>query len=318
MARSLNGPIFVVGMPRSGTKLLRALLNQHPMIKINTTETDFLPYWINHWESYGDLSSKRQFVSFYRSARKLNYMKVADRNGHMIGCDEWYEACRSYDPAGVFEALIRHDLGLDRGVDVLWGDKTPSYITKTALIKRIYPSARFIHIIRDVRDFCISINKAWNKNVYRAAQRWTDDVLAARQAGNAHGDYLEVRYEDILDDAERELRRICDFLNVDFVDDMQNLSRPCEKLGDARGHSAIKKDNKSKYRIELAPAMLSELETIAGGVLLEFGYPVDHKGPIRRIGRLRGAWYQLKDGVELIRRRKVRSITDVIVNANRQ
>ena len=51
-----EGPLFLVGMPRSGTKLLRALLNRHPNISIMTNETEFLPYLVSHWESFGDLS----------------------------------------------------------------------------------------------------------------------------------------------------------------------------------------------------------------------------------------------------------------------
>mgnify|MGYP000529984615 CR=1 FL=1 len=58
-----KGPLFIVGMPRSGTKLLRDLLNQHPKIHIAEIETHFLPFWFSQWKEFGDLSEKENFYS---------------------------------------------------------------------------------------------------------------------------------------------------------------------------------------------------------------------------------------------------------------
>ena len=312
-----RGPLFVVGMPRSGTKLLRGLLNQHPLIRINTTETDFLPYWINHWGQFGDLANWVNFQRFYRQACKLNYMKIARHHEKLIGRKEWYDACESFDAAGVFEALMKHDLDITGRSDLIWGDKTPSYIARTSLIKTAYPSAKFIHIVRDVRDFCLSINKAWNKSPYRAAQRWADDVSAARKNGNQHGDYLEIKYESLIDDAEVELRRACGFLGIGYHDEMGELTRSVEKIGDATG-AFIDKNNTGKYKSNMSDSVREKVESIARNALIDFGYPVDKDGPCKRISALEGGFYQFVDGIRLIRRRKVKSITDVVTNANRQ
>ena len=64
---AFHGPLFVVGMPRSGTKLLRGLLNEHSRIGIPLNETEFLPHWLRSWSAFGDLSSRTAFDAFSKA-----------------------------------------------------------------------------------------------------------------------------------------------------------------------------------------------------------------------------------------------------------
>src|SRR3712207_7075395 len=107
---------------------------------------------------------------------------------------------RSFGPAEVFEALVRHDVGAPRGSDLIWGDKSPMYTEHIGLLAELYPQARFIHIVRDARDCCLSAHNAWRKNMVRWAQRWAEGVTKARADGRRIPDrYLEIRYEDLLE-----------------------------------------------------------------------------------------------------------------------
>ena len=85
---------------------------------------------------------------------------------------------------------------------IIWGDKTPNYLLYLPLLKTLFPKAKFVHIIRDVRDYCLSINAAWQKNPYRAAQRWHDSIKKCRKDGKTlpQGDYMEINYEALIDD----------------------------------------------------------------------------------------------------------------------
>ena len=183
-SRPFTGPLFLIGMPRSGTKLLGTLLNQNSRIEISTLETDFLPYWFDKWDSYGNLSDRRVFAAFYREAEKLPYFMNLRNYDRLVADQSWYDACPDYTAAGVFEALIRLETGATVDTDKVWGDKSPSYTRHLGLLQDHFPSARFVHIVRDVRDYCLSNNRAWGKNMIRAAQRWTDDVAAACAAGD--------------------------------------------------------------------------------------------------------------------------------------
>ncbi|PQP35618.1 hypothetical protein C6A37_01585 [Desulfobacteraceae bacterium SEEP-SAG9] len=245
-----NGPIFVVGMPRSGTKLLRDLLNQHPKIRIPRVETNILPSWVNNWQKYGDLSKRSTFNKFYRKMLLMSYFVYMKEDNQLIEAYIWYNLCKNFTPAGVFEALVRHDAGVGYNTSKIWGDKSPSHIRHTPLLKKLFPEARFIHIIRDVRDYCLSINKAWGKNMIRAAQRWRDDLRRIKSDSRQFKyDYFEVKYEDLISQPADTLRRICGFLDIEFETNMLKLSEPSEKWGgDAKGMKEIKIDNINKYR----------------------------------------------------------------------
>jgi hypothetical protein len=186
----------------------------------------------------------------------------------------------------------------------MWGDKSPSYIDDIELIADLYPSAKFIHIIRDVRDYCLSINAAWSKNMVRASQRWVDDVESARAAGHKLGGpaYMELRYEDLIQDPSTALRHLCLFLGVNFDPVMTQLERPTENLGAAKGETRILADNFGKYREQLPEASLMEIEAIAGETLVACGY--DLVDPIQarrrvplwkmRAAQLADAWHLLQ------------------------
>lgn len=292
-------PVFIVGMPRSGTKLLRELLNRHARISINEIETEFLPYLASHWPEFGDLSDIERFRVFYNRIIRLPYFIYRAEMGCMIDAWKWYDACREYTPAGVFEALARLDTDTPFGSPKIWGDKSPSYVHHLKLISILYPDARFIHIIRDVRDYCLSINKAWGKDMPRAAQRWADGVDAARLAGaDLEGKYLEVHYEDLLSDTESVLNRICAFLGLEFDPMMLTLNKPSENIGDAKGASYVISDNRNKFLKAMAPQLLSRIEALAGETLTACGYqltqppqPRTHlSGVAMGIAQLRDAW----------------------------
>jgi hypothetical protein len=310
MSPKFSGPLFVVGMPRSGTKLLRDLLNRHPSIRIPPIETEFLPWLVRHvdehGDEYGDLSCSEEFQKFYSRMIRFPHFSYMKRDGRLVAAEDWRLACRRHDAAGLFEALLRLETGAAVGDAAIWGDKSPSYINELPLIASLYPQARFLHIIRDARDHCLSIHRAWGKNMRRAAQRWSDSVEAARQAGRSLGGaYMEVRYEDLLEHAEAELRRCCRHVGVDFRPDMTSLERPSENIGDAKGMASISADNCGKFLRAMEPALLRDIEAIAGRTLLDCGYSLTYPlRPTKRLGPLRLKAAQIGDGCNLVLTRK--------------
>lgn len=104
------------------------------------------------------------------------------------------------------------------------------------LLKEIYPDARFLHIIRDPRDYCLSVYKSWGKSTQRAAHDWQATLQQVAQEKEALGmDYLEVRYETLVRYPEGVLKKICRFLECDFVPEMLYLNRETGNLGDTQG-----------------------------------------------------------------------------------
>lgn len=298
---AFSGPVFIIGMPRSGTKLLRALMNQHPAVRIPRTETEFLPFWVKNWDALGPTSDPAAFRRFYQSCQGLPFFVYLKDAENEVDPDEWYARCKTFTPAGVFEGLLRTHLGIGYQDGIIWGDKSPSYIGHIPLLKTLYPDARILHIIRDVRDYCLSINHAWGKNILRAAQRWSDDVSRARADGSRLGeDYMEIRYEDLLVDPESIVRRICEFLDISFHESMLRPARPTENLGEARDATGILKTNTRKYETRLDTRARRRIESIAGHTLKDLGYQCGYSGKPIRLGKLSLRYYQALDGLNLL------------------
>ena len=302
MGHRFLGPLFIVGMPRSGTKLLRGLLNEHPRVGIPFIETDFLPYLIQHEGDFGDLSQPRNFHRLYQRLLKFPYFIYMRNKSLLLGADAWFSQCRNYTLGGIFEALVRHDAGADFDSDKIWGDKSPSYITHTLLLKRLYPEARFIHVVRDARDYCLSIHHAWGKNMLRAAQRWAQDTQKCREdSRHLEGDYLEVKYEDVLTDTRRELQRVADFLEIEFLERMTVLSNAVEGVGSGRGKTEVLRTNQKKYVSQMDGALRNRIEALTAEGLRAFGYDVDPSLAVKQVSAVRMTYYQVLDGVNLLR-----------------
>ncbi len=300
--KPFSGPLFVVGMPRSGTKLLRTVLDQHSQIGMAEFETEFFPYWVKNWDRFGDLSEYCNFEKFYFKMMRIPYFLYCSRVGKVICCSSWYKMCEGYTPAQVFKALVIHDINSRCTNKRIWGDKSPSYLNHMCLLKEHFPQAKFIHIIRDVRDYCLSINNAWGKNMYRAAQRWVDTIRKARQQGRKFGeDYYELRFEDLISQPEKVLINVCSFLNIPFERKMLELDHPTENIGSAKGRIGILSDNKGKYLNTSLPQKIFEIEKIAWPLLIELDYPVRRFSTTSTVPPVKMFLYQIYDGISLLR-----------------
>jgi hypothetical protein len=296
-----TGPLFIIGMPRSGTKLLRGLLNRHPLIGIPAVETNFLPLWHRNWHTYGDLADWQSFAEFYKRQLSLPYFIDSKDHHGPISSETWYHLVKTFSLQGVFEALLRHD-GNALDDAAIWGDKSPSYIVHLPLIHQLFPNARVIHIVRDVRDYCLSVHNAWGKNMVRAAQRWSDCLAKVSSESGLFPDaFLTIRYEDLLLETEPILSRTCSFLGTEFHHDMLSLARNYEPVGNAKGQTTVDSTNTKNYLRAMDSKLRSRIESITGPVMEMYGYNAENTGRHSRLGRAEAIYYQLLDGASVTR-----------------
>ena len=211
--RATGGPPaapFVVGATRSGTTLLRLMLDAHPGISI-PSETHFIPELISAREKHG--ASSAQMLELLTSHRRWG--------DFTIEADELAARWATLDPlTGPAAVRAFYELYADKQGNhgARWGDKTPGYIKSMREIQVYLPEARFIHLIRDGRDVALSILKQhWGpQTIEAAAEKWRSRVLRGRAQQPYLGFYLEVKFEDLVLHTERELRRICGFIDLDF------------------------------------------------------------------------------------------------------
>lgn len=206
--------LFVVGSGRSGTTLLRAMLDAHPDLTI-PGESYFIEQMARrrNWFSIGG--------GFDRAAFEAELF--ADLRFHAWNLDP--DAVRAeFDrqPPDDLAAAIRgtYRAAARRMGTTRWGDKTPSYALCMPLIADLLPESVFVHLVRDPRDVAASYARAgWGPRTMTAAgDAWRRRVVAAIAAGRTLGPrrYMEVRYEDLVAEPETRLESICRLIDLDF------------------------------------------------------------------------------------------------------
>jgi hypothetical protein len=298
-----TGPVFVVGMPRSGTKLLRGLLTQHARIRMPDFETDFFPFLVRHVREHGAPASDSQFARLFDELRGATYFNYRAQRTPPFSWQEWRRECDGrYDAAGLFEGFIRYETDCARASGGVWGDKSPAYVRYGELLLEHFPQARVVHIVRDVRDYCISIKKTWRKDMRRAAHEWARDVARAHSLCLAQPQRcIEVTYEDLLQTPEAVMRRLTTFLGVEPAGEaMVRLARPVEARGDAAGRTEIMRNNFSKFSDRLTPRQIGAIEALAFDTMQLVGYRPLYAARQKHLGALEQRVLRFKDGASLL------------------
>jgi hypothetical protein len=116
------------------------------------------------------------------------------------------------------------------------------------LILAYFPLAKFIHIIRDPRDRALSHYNTWGKSMILSAYKYNKSFMAtSRIIGISNQNYIEVFYEDLITTPQVQMKKIGDFINLEFNSSHLLLKKPLEKYGSVRNTVEIQKDNHSKF-----------------------------------------------------------------------
>jgi hypothetical protein len=290
---------FICGATRSGTTLLRLMLDAHPEMAI-PGETHFIVPMIK--------VSWRQA----RTADELATMITeSERWGDFhLDEDELRVRLRALDPLNCADAvreffrLYAESQGKPR-----WGDKTPGYVRSMRLVQKVMPEARFVHIIRDGRDVALSlVPRSWGPSTFaEAADNWRRRIeVARRQRPHLHH-YAEVHYEDLVTDTESVLRRVAEFVELDFDPAMLRYheragERLAEKARDLHkpwgtisaesrieSHALAERppqaDRIARWRTEMSDEDRRVYESIAGEALRATGYELGGAVEAASIGR---------------------------------
>lgn len=277
-----NNPIFIVGAPRSGTTLLQYMLRSHPNISLPTGESHFIIPLYRDAEKFGDLRKAENI----RRVLEAMYEKSADfldTDIHGIKFDidrlstELFNEGKNSIPDIIAALFEKNAQGENKK---RWGDKTPYYVLHMKTLLEMFPSAQFIHLIRDGRDCALSMFERKHDfcvyNTFFAAKYWEIYIEGGRRIGKELGDkiYHEVRYEELLDDPEETLQRICAFLGEPFSDDVLNFKKSGSAGKTPLLQKSVQKDNQAKWRSKMSPRQIAIFEGAVKDTLTELGYPL--------------------------------------------
>lgn len=206
-----SGPLFVVGMWRSGTSLLYALLNQHP--DIGLMYEDDLPLL---WPLFIGGRAKGDWLArwnFWNSAPDRHKFEAADVPATPLTLKAALEA--AYKSSGT----------------AIWGAKSPNYYDSMTSLAQIFPHARFVIIWRDLRGICGSITRASQEPSWFTRVGMVHRTILGYHAMKVQRDRLlktglplhEIHYENMVSDPKGTMQGICNFLQIRFDPNMCSL-----------------------------------------------------------------------------------------------
>jgi sulfotransferase family protein len=279
----MNPYVFIVGCPRSGTTLLQRMVDAHPQIAI-TPETHWIPRYFQR--RIGVTPGGTVTTEFID--RLLEYERFTKLNiGH-----ETLATLMGSSPEMSYSSFVSKlfDAYGQNQSKTLVGDKTPGYVENLALLHALWPHSKFVHLIRDGRDVCLSLRNwsrgektcgrfsSWAEDpVATAAFWWKRLVQVGQESGAALGPnlYYELRYESLVHQPEQECSALCEFLAVKYHDAMLRFfeGRTREELGLSSKDAWLPPTPRLRdWRKEMPLAEVERFEAAAGDLLDTLGY----------------------------------------------
>jgi hypothetical protein len=253
---SVPRPVFILGTLRSGASLLTLSLGQHSNL-FQALET-------NWFERFG-IGLQQAFAEGLRF-RSRSQLDVAG-----IEIEEFF----AYFGAAIDRLILRSAAG--GGAETIdesagpsyhpqrWVDGTPSNCYAVFVLTRLFPAARFIHVVRDVDEVVTALTKSTLRRLYRSRflrltdvqtyRHWLDTTNACLEAERAFGSsvVLRVRRADLIRAPESTLRRCLDFLGEPFEPALLrpfSSVQPVEHVREEHGDSALRRARLRNVRAE--------------------------------------------------------------------
>lgn len=286
-ARS-KAPVFVLGCGRSGTKFLYHTLLSAGGFAVYHAESNAFNLLGLRFGNLALRRNRRQLLDAYYTSKLFQRtgLEAKDIDERVM------EDCRN---AGDFLRIVMETIARKQGVE-RWAESTPLHLLYLPFIKRVVPDALVVHIVRDGRDVTASLHRIgwirplpWDRSraflVPAIFWRWI--VSKGRRYGRAlGGDYMEVHYEELVENPRDTLTRIGAFIEHDLdYDRIQQVA-----LGSVHNpNSSFRGDGKEtetatigRWKRMFNPAQVRDIETSIGDLLVDTGYALETAAAERR------------------------------------
>jgi hypothetical protein len=294
--------VFLFGFERSGTTLLSMMIGAHPRIAVPFSVTGLwyryatmLPKY-NNLHSLGDVE---HLVDDLLNEQRIRLWDVELKRGDVLA-----KLRPGYFPAVVtrFHELYAQQKGKD-----LWGNIDIATLEDMDVANSWFPETKFVHIVRDGRDVALS----HETYVYGAstmgecAEKWVNSLRLNLKMGAIIGPkrYLLIRYEDLVLETEKTLRRVCDFLGVAYAPQMLEYPRMVStKIPEDRRFlwplldKPPTKSKVNRWKTEMGEIQRIVFERTANTMLRDLGYETYATVPRRLRANALELWYFLGEG----------------------
>ena len=291
-------PLFIVGFQRSGTTLLRLMLNAHPEIAIPHDSADLWPTYARlSIKKYGGLSTPddvRRMIDDLLAEPRIRAWQTKLRRDTLL---------EEPLPSSFPEVMRRfHEVYARAHGKARWGDKNTGTLVELDRLNAEFPACRIVHLVRDGRDCALSHRDYLYgyENLLRVALEWREQVALCHKMGAMLPPerFHELRYEDLLVDPASALQRVCEFLGVAFAPSMLEYHRHVEDhvpqerralwpMLDRPPTAA----NAFKWKSTMSSRDRAIFQRAAGELLRAFGYETSDS--TAKDGRFLELWYLL-------------------------
>lgn len=282
---------FIIGRPRSGTTLLRMLLEAHPNVVIPPESPLILSLYKKYRKKTG--WSREDMEGLFRDIRKQRYFEswlmdeTALRREMMTMTGE--NTFRN-----ILKKVYLSYASLYPKDDIrLIGDKNPGYSLYIKRLHKLFPDSKFIYIARDYRDNYLSLTRV-NFEVPvipLVVYRWKFAYRQFRTLQQKHpSSFYYLKYEDLAAKPEAQFQRICEFLGIEFRKDVFGFYKKEVELKEAYGHSEellnihrslLKPVNTGRIGIwkgKMSEKQVRKADLVAGKAAEQAGYERKYRG----------------------------------------
>ena len=254
----IDAPVFLVGSERSGTTLLRLMLDHHPEIAFEK-EFDFVVTQVSDSGAFPQLDSYLEWIATVRNAD--------------------FAIDRSLDYPGLVDDFLRQKQAASGGKPYVGATLHRNFDR----LRFVWPQARYIHLVRDPRDVARSVvQKGWAGNIYQASEFWIAaescwDSLAGHLAPDRA---IEIHYEDLVMRTEPVLTDICRFVGVEYSEQM------LEYRADAPQYPPPDPTLVAQWKTKLSSQDVATVELRSARLLERRGYERSGR-PLPKVGPLK-------------------------------
>jgi len=277
MTDKKKAPVFVLGSPRSGTTLLYHMILSSGGFAVYRTESQVFSFLATRFGTLSKMKNRKKLMKAWLESKLFSRSGLDAKSiESKILAD-----CRN---AGDFLRIVMEEIARSQNVD-RWADCTPDHLLYVPEIKKTIPDALVVHIIRDGRDVALSLEKqGWirpfpwesGRGLLVAALYWAWIVGRGREYGHAiTPDYIEVHFEDLVQEPRRVLAKLSEFIDHDL--DYDRILQV--GIGSVRDPNTSFEKGKAEFnpvgrwKKTLPEKELAKLEYLIGPVLESLGYP---------------------------------------------
>lgn len=222
-------PIFIIGNPRSGTTMLRLMLTCHPDIGIPPESGWFIHLYQKYHQTIFDQVAMTEFLNNLSHSPKIE--------GWELDYSQLQQFLAKNLPLNYCDLISQiYYFYINTQDKCRWGDKNNFYLKHIKTIYKLFPNAYFIHIIRDGRDVACSyrnLSQAQGQyapdlpaSVCGAAYDWVRNIRKIQDSFQQinHNQTITIHYEDLTQDAEKTLQKICTFIGETYDSKMLDFA----------------------------------------------------------------------------------------------